>query len=565
MENIFKSFCILFLIISALNISKAQSNRYLQLDLNGGASLPIGAFNDEHMFAGKGLHFGGGFDYFFNKTIGFGFSGGYFTNESENLFRDYINHKYFEYPAQNNMQSWNTKYVLFGPTYKVSLKKFEFDLFVKGGLSQIQVPNLIFNKRFFNQSYEVYQFSGASKDWQYAWTAGTRIIYKVNHWLGVQAKADYFATQYMSKVNYDYTYRNATDGNRNGIIEDSEYFESQKINTSKSAELSALNVNMGIIIQLGRTYHKNIKMVPELPEEALTDDTLLPTLTDSTYLVEQTIPTNTVEPIAIPAETIEETETKNVVVTKTTMEPEIPLVNANEEAESKKAEEERKILEPVNMPVTTYDAPESTYDAEAAEFLHKAGESYFAANDFENALPCFNKLKADPNYPRAKYMFALSLCAMGNCEEGKREYKDFAKTYKETDSRTLEIIFASQFEKCALGNKAKAKSSALPKVQNATTQTNDGAKTKTTLAKEYRIQFIAIKKPNASFPGVAKVGTVETEFFPNKSVYRYTLADYQSVNAAADDLAKVRKMGFRDAFIAVYENGQRVNTIYHKR
>ena len=68
MENIFKSFCILFLIISALNISKAQSNRYLQLDLNGGASLPIGAFNDEHMFAGKGLHFGGGFDYFFNKT-----------------------------------------------------------------------------------------------------------------------------------------------------------------------------------------------------------------------------------------------------------------------------------------------------------------------------------------------------------------------------------------------------------------------------------------------------------------------------------------------------------------
>ncbi|MBK7635541.1 MAG: hypothetical protein IPJ13_15625 [Saprospiraceae bacterium] len=74
---------------------------------------------------------------------------------------------------------------------------------------------------------------------------------------------------------------------------------------------------------------------------------------------------------------------------------EIPVINANEA--------------PLEIPATTYEAPEAKYDEEAAEFLHKAGESYFATNDFENALPCFNKLKADPKYPRAKYMFALSL------------------------------------------------------------------------------------------------------------------------------------------------------------
>ncbi|MBK9742396.1 MAG: hypothetical protein IPO94_05260 [Saprospiraceae bacterium] len=61
------------------------------------------------------------------------------------------------------------------------------------------------------------------------------------------------------------------------------------------------------------------------------------------------------------------------------------------------------------------------------------------------------------------------------------------------------------------------------------------------------------------------MGTIQTEYFPNKSVYRYTISGFGTVQDAAVDLAKVRKMGFRDAFIAVYENGNRVNTIYHKR
>ena len=61
---------------------------------------------------------------------------------------------------------------------------------------------------------------------------------------------------------------------------------------------------------------------------------------------------------------------------------EIPVVNAEEEREVKMAEEKRAKEEPVQIPATSYDAPEAKYDAEAAEVLYKAGESYFAMNDF---------------------------------------------------------------------------------------------------------------------------------------------------------------------------------------
>lgn len=40
---------------------------------------------------------------------------------------------------------------------------------------------------------------------------------------------------------------------------------------------------------------------------------------------------------------------------------------------------------------------------------------------------------------------------------------------------------------------------------------------------------------------------------------------YKDIKNAASDVYKIRKLGFRDAFIAVYENGQRVNTLYHAK
>jgi hypothetical protein len=74
-----------------------------------------------------------------------------------------------------------------------------------------------------------------------------------------------------------------------------------------------------------------------------------------------------------------------------------------------------------------------------------------------------------------------------------------------------------------------------------------------------------MKKPNATFPKLVEVGDISTEFFPNMSVYRYTLTGYKDINMAAADVYKVRKLGFRDAFVAVYENGIRVNTLYHSK
>jgi tetratricopeptide (TPR) repeat protein len=362
----------------------------------------------------------------------------------------------------------------------------------------------------------------------------------VTDWLGLQAKADYFTTSYLSTVGYDNTFRDANDGNRNGIIEDAEYFESQKVINKGTSNLSVLNMNLGLVFHLGKkSASKPAQMLPELPEVTMLGDEMI---------VQS-------EPVSVDVKENEITEIiQKPIQNKEKPDDEIPVVNADEESVTTKTAEEQ-VVEKIEIPVTTYDAPESTYDAEAAEFLYKAGESYFATNDFENAMPCFNKLKADPKYPRAKYMFALALCAMGNCTEAKKEYKEFAKTYKETDSRTLEIIFASHFERCSISGKLKVEKST--PIEESTD--ND------VMPVEYKIQFIAMRKPDVAFPRLANVGTVATEFFPNKAVYRYTLGGYTDINSAASDVYKVRKMGFRDAFVAMYKNGVRVNTLYHAR
>jgi tetratricopeptide (TPR) repeat protein len=529
--HVFKSILMGSLFILATLVS--GQNNLLQIYGNGGISKPTGSFSDPHMFASQGYHYGGGFDYFIHK-FGLGVAAGYSQNESKTLFEDYIQHKYLEKAKDTRLENWEVKYILGGPSVKFTLGKFQLDFSAKVGASQITVPHLLFSKTFFGQSYDIYDFSGTTDAWQLAWSGGSSLTFKINQWLGLQTRADFFSTQYLSSLSYDYAYRDVYDSNRNGVIDDPEYFEAQKLKDEGSTVLSVLNLNMGLVFQFGRSKNKLVKMLPDANEtmdspkkdDIIADDNV----------------------VSVP-----EIKENEVVV------EEAPIVNANEAAELKQVEEQQKALEIVEVPKTTYDAPESNYDAEAAEFLYKAGESYFALNDFENALPCFNKLKADPNYPRAQYMFALSLCAMGNCLEGKKEYKDFAKGYKEGDARTLEIIFASQFEKCAIAQKeSKILADNRPKsdIMDAS---------QSVMSKEYKIQFIAIKKPDASFPGVAEVGNIVTEYYPNKSVYRYTIAGYNDLNNAASDLYKVRKLGFRDAFIAVYHNGERANTIYHHR
>ncbi len=565
---------LLIFLFSGANYLFSQNTRFLQLDLSSGISQPIQGFSGQHMFAGRGLGFSGGFDYFF-KNIGIGLSAGQFTNKSQELFTSYLEHKYLEKVSLPGTENWNTKYVTFGPTFKLSGKKFEWDIYGKGGYSQINVPDLLFTKTFFNQYYEVYHFSGSTDSWQFAWSGGTRLTYKINHWMGIQAKADYFTTSYLSKINYDNTFRNAADGNRNGKIEDTEYFESQRVSNTGTSDLSVLNINMGLIFQLGKPKPEKItQMIPKELEQliipvtdiAVTNDIKesKPEMSEGTkneiITAQPELKKDMKETVLNINSTIQEPQ-DNQTTSKPINIDDIPIINALEAPQGAMAE-------PVEIPETTYDAPEAKYDEEAAEFLYKAGESYFATNDFENALPCFNKLKADPKYPRAKYMFALSLCAMGNCGEAKKEYKEFAKKYKETDSRTLEIIFASHLERCATAGKmknVKANNNTLLQDKNMANDENKTPSSSLSVSKEFRIQFIAMKKPNATFPKLADIGNITTEFFPNMSVFRYTLTGYKDIKIAAGDVYKVRKSGFRDAFVAVYENGLRVNTLYHAK
>ncbi|MFZ1751124.1 MAG: hypothetical protein WAU01_13060 [Saprospiraceae bacterium] len=554
--------CIL-LLLSTLTTT-AQKNRFIQFDLSAGISEPVHKFRTERMFAGRGIVFTGGFDYFFGR-FGVGFSGGNFYNQSQNLFNNYIASKYYEGSNSTDANQWNTKFALLGPSYKLSLSKFELDFFAKTGFSQISVPDLFYKKTFFNQSYEVYHFTGTSDDWQLAWSAGMRLNYKLNKWLGIQLKSDVFTTSYFSKISYDNTFRDASDANRNGIIDDAEYFESQRITTPGRTDLTVANLQMGVIIQLGKKMETPVTtMIPQ----TIIDDIALSQTYEPTVLPENQV----AEPALDVKEDLKEEFSDDDDIISQRFE-DIPIVNAYEETDIKQSEFISETTEIVPIPNTTYDAPESKFDDEAAEFLYKAGESYFATNDFENAMPCFNKLKADPKYPRAKYMFALSLCAMGNCAEAKIEYKEFATRYKETDSRTLEIIFASHHERCSMSGKLVVHEPVAKhidnenksKVENKLIDERTKKRTSSDKTLEYKIQFIAIKKSDETFPKVADIGDISSEYFPSKKVYRYTIGDYTDINVAAKDVYKVRKMGFRDAFVAVYEDGIRVNTLYHAK
>lgn len=549
-----------FLFVISTITHYGQVKKFLQIDVSGGVSQPILNFAESNMFADRGLSYSGGFDYFFNR-VGFGFTAGYFTNSTQNLFSNYISNRYLENFKLQDVDNWKSKYLLAGPTFKIGNKKFEFDIYAKGGIGQIRVPELTFSKMFFNQSYQIYHFSGTSDDYQFAWSGGTRLTFKLNNLLGLQLKADYFTTSYISKFNYEYSYRNALDGNKNGVLEDTEYFESQKISHTGKSDINVVNLHLGLILQLGKPAPTKVtNMVSQDILETVADKKEEEIVIQADPVVKEDLKqnekNNETDPVLINVpepekEAIEPTKSKEVASETGTKIDDIPVINAHE-----------AISEPIEIPATSYEAPEAKYDAEAAEFLYKAGESYFATNDFENALPCFNKLKADPNYPRAKYMFALSLCAMGNCAEAKKEYKDFVKNYKDNDSRTLEIIFASHFERCATSGKLKnLKSSTEAPSSVGTTKVENS----TVKPKEYKIQFIAMKKPNATFPKLAEVGGISTEFYPNRSVYRYTLTGYNDLKSAASDVYKVRKMGFKDAFVAVYENGNRVNTLYHAK
>ncbi|MEZ4909606.1 MAG: hypothetical protein R2774_01965 [Saprospiraceae bacterium] len=534
---------IFFSISSHITFGQEKVNLYV----NGIVSTPLQGFKSEQMFTGLGYGASGGAEYYV-KNFGLGMYGGYFTNASNQSFTDFINKRYIETNPTVYTEDWKTAYFLLGPIARIGMKNLSIIGNIKGGYSQTSVPVLSFYKTFFSQEYEMYRFSGANNaSWNWTWSAGLRLQYKLNRFLSIHTNADYLATSYLSKMEYETNFRDATDNNRNGVIEDAEYFESKKENTQGLTDMCALNFGLGLTYTLTK----------ELPmKKPIFTEEVIPKKEDAEIVIEKE--KKVYQPKL-------ETDTPK------TDEKHIPIVNLNE-AEWIDAENNEKVVvdsepKPEKTADTNFDAPEAQYDKEAAEFLYKAGESYFAANDFENAMPCFNKLKSDPAYPMAQYMFSLSLCALHNCSAAKTEYNMFMQSYKGEDKRTLEIIFASQVERC----KGKERTSRLqntisPQVTSSPSSMISVSQTTApkTIGDMYKIQFIAIKKANAAFPNVESIGTIETEYFPNKSVYRYVLGNYTDKESAIADVNRIRQLGFRDAFIAVYHNDIRVNTIYHR-
>ncbi len=527
MRNLLSS---LVFILFTITISFGQKS-ILQIDIGGGGSTPMSEMRNTFMFASQGYSFNSHVDFFFAK-LGLGVAIGYVNNPSSNVFIQHIERKYFESIKMDVPQSWQTKYMVFGPSYRLGSQRWDINIFAKAGISQTDTPRLMFQKYFFNQPHEIFKFTGQGGDFQYIWNAGIRGIYNINSWLGVHLKVDYLSTRFLSQMGYQYSYFSVNDANNNGSIDDPEYMEAEEIYTIGQANLSNLNVSTGLIFKLGSLTNQN--KVRLLPKDFID---VIPTVENNINIVGK-------EEIPISSDLILKEDVQIVVLEKS-------------KSTDNTVEEEIYQDSDIEIPleeIEVVEAPEAKYDEEAAEFLYKAGESYFAANNFGDAIACFNKIKSDPKYPRAQYMFALAQCATGNCESAQKEYNEFSKNYKESDSRTLEVIFASHLERCKRGDLL------VKNIEDVDSKFLD-----TKPKKEYRVQFVAIKKSNATFPKVAQIGPIGAEFYPNKTLYRYSLEGYTSLEVALEDMKTVRAMGFGDAFIAIYENGIRTKTLYHAK
>jgi tetratricopeptide (TPR) repeat protein len=507
----------------------AQSKNYLQLNMSTGISTPMPKFRFQPMFAGLGSYYEGGFDYFFGR-VGLTTSGGIVYHPTDRLFKNFINTRYNASANQILSSKWETTYGLLGLVYKLGKNKLEFDITGKVGVSQISVPAMAYVKSFEQSSLELFSFYGETKNqWQPTWSSGVRIAYKLSDLAGLQLKGEFIGSTNSKKSLYTNSYVDIQDRNKNGSLENAEYFESPKYTSTGNINMQAVNIGIGLVFQLERPSPTPAKrMFAEIPEEDRPD-------------LEKEVLVN--EGIAIDAHTPKKAEPKSDIINTLKIEEEVkpvqvqttPFVKISEDLVSKSSD---------------YIAPESTYDAEGANFLYKAGESYFAGNDFESAMPCFNKLKADPLYPHAKYMFAMTLSEMGNCDEAKKEYEEFESNYIGDDARTFKIIFKSRIEKCKTILKPNHEDIVAGNIANGVS---------------YKIQFIAMKQSNATFPKLAGMNDIGNEFLPASGIYRYNLETYFDLDHATKDMYKVRQMGFRDAFIAVYNDGKRVDTLHHAK
>ncbi|MBK6365271.1 MAG: hypothetical protein IPF52_18070 [Saprospiraceae bacterium] len=583
-----KKYVFLLFLLSYLHFQTIAQKPYLQVQTSGGYSIPMLELKESNHFAENGWNGNLGFGMFFGK-FGIMARGGYQRFSSTPSFKSFIINQYKENGSQLSTQYWENAYGMIGPVFKWSLGRVDIDFFAKIGVSNLKVPSHLFTKKFAGQTTEIASYYGKNKELIPIWNGGITFHTRIGKNLYLFLEPSFLSNMYLSNTNTTFRYVNATDVNRNGFIDDVEFVEAEIVKQIKETVFSNLNLNFGISYQIGRQ-----KSIPEpIPMITLEDTLSREEVTET--MVQKNDADSSLPEIKETAIEINKTQPKS--------ENEISAVsNSNDKALNTTMEKSDK-----NEVAETIKINEETdYDEAAAKFLYKAGEMYYQGNDFENAVACFNKIKNDPNQMMAKYMFALSLAQMLNCEEAMAEYAEFSNSYKKDDAGVLHTVFISQTEECKKtveeikqkrivqaqktddlasknfmpGENTEANSSnptdrntnvstTSGKVQGnekpSTKTSNDKNTVSPTKGKIYKVQFVALKISNKEFPKLENIGNITHEFFPKKSMYRYTLGPYTNETDAESDMIKVRAMGFSDAFLAEYTNGLRTNTLHHAR
>lgn len=91
----------------------------------------------------------------------------------------------------------------------------------------------------------------------------------------------------------------------------------------------------------------------------------------------------------------------------------------------------------------------------------------------------------------------------------------------------------------------------------AISASNTGAAKRAT-GVEYRVQFLSSNKELKSGSREFK-GLTDYTFYLQKGVYRYTTGSFKRVSEAVNLQKQVREIGFKDAFVVAFNNGERIS------
>ena len=72
---------------------------------------------------------------------------------------------------------------------------------------------------------------------------------------------------------------------------------------------------------------------------------------------------------------------------------------------------------------------------------------------------------------------------------------------------------------------------------------------------------MASSNPNKRFQKLQDLGSIEREIVPGRNLTRYLIGNFYGLNEAKNKLSMVKRRGFDRAFIAVYVENARIETI----